>query len=191
MLEDMRGRLVILQGQYRHKCPPTFFNEVSGSDNCIGGYDPDREDTEEWFMLYDIETLTCHGCGSDYFKLLDNVFKVITKYPTRSKYMSMVRSLENNHVSPIHRRLMDEVINTYGDYFRDDIEEMEDKAYKWLSDNDPVKKARKKSRLIKKTTSVVMEERKTPVVTSTTPKHTSGKKKGLVPKKRKTTIEYE
>lgn len=189
MTEDMRGLFVIVKGQYRQKREPRFFNEVSQDYNFIGGYDPEREDTEEWYMLYDTVTQSCCGCSSDFDKVVSNVFKVITRYRSREKYIKTMRSLDQPR-SPIHERLMREVFNTYGDYFREEIEEQEDQAYKVIREDTPL--ARTKKRLKKREhTSVEMEEKRTPVVTPTTPKHTSGKKKGLVPKKRNTSIEYE
>ncbi len=189
MNEDMRGLFVIVKGQYRHKCEPRFFNKVSQDYNCLGGYDPEREETSEWYMLYDRETLTCHGCSSDFDKVVSGVFKIITRYRSKEKFVRKMRSLDQPR-SPIHECLMKEVIDTYGDYYEEEIEDQENEAYKVIREDTPL--ARTKKRLKKREhTSVEMEKKTTPVVIPTTPKHTSGKKKGLIPKKRKTSIEFE
>lgn len=176
MVEDMRGLFVIVKGQYEKKCEPRFFNEVSQDYNYIGGYDPAREDTRDWYMLYDRETMKCHVCSADYNKVLRGVFKFITKYKNRTKFLRAVKNTDQTH-SPIQDRLMAEVINTYGDFYEESIEAQEDKAYKVIKEDTPF--ARTKKRLgMKRKTTVEMVEVETPLVT--TP---SGKKKGLVLRK--------
>ena len=158
MTEDMRGLFVILKGQYRQKREPHFFNEVSEENNFIGGYDPEREDTEEWYMLYDTETLTCCGCSSDFEKVVKGVKTVILKYRTRERYIDTMRSLDRPR-SPIHECLMREIIHVYGDYFASEIEEQEDEAYEVLRQNTTQLRGKKK---LKTRKHIEIEERSTP-----------------------------
>lgn len=155
MTEDMRGLFVIIKGQYRRKAEPSFFNRVSEEINHIGGYDPENEETSEWYMLYDRETLTCGCCSSSFEKVVGNVKRLILKYKTKERYIDTMRSLDTTR-SPIHECLMKEVINTYGDYFASEIEEQEDEAYEVLRNNTTQLRGKRK---LKSRKHVEVEER--------------------------------
>jgi len=188
MTEDMRGLFYITRGNYKKDKSPKFWNEVSESHQAIGGYNPEDNTNEEWYMLHDCVTFMCQGAGSDLTKLLDSVYRLITTYKTRERYLHVMRNLDVAK-SPVMIRLEQEVYDHYGQHFSAQVREAEDKAYEFLSTNTPVARARKKLRK-RSDTSVEMEETKTPqtpVEVSTTPK----RKKGLKPIKRKTEIEYE
>ncbi len=158
MTEDMRGLFVILKGQYRRKCEPSFFNKVSEETNYVGGYDPERPETEEWYMLYDTVTLSCNGCSSDIEKILKGVKNLILKYKTRERYVTTIMSLDQPR-SPVHECLMREVIDTYGDYFTSEIEEVEDEAYEVLRQNTTQLRGKRK---LKTRKHVEIEERTRP-----------------------------
>lgn len=188
MAEDMRGLFYIVRGNYKRDKAPKFWNEVSESYHHIGGYDPEDQTNEEWYMLFDNVTFMCNGAGSDMTKLLDSIYRLITTYKTRERYLTTMRSLDVAH-SPIMIRMEQEVFKHYGDYFSAQVRGVEDKAYEFLATNTPVARARKKLRK-RSSTPVEMETPKTtetPVETVLTPK----RKKGLKPTKRQTTIEFE
>lgn len=190
MTEDMRGLFVILKGQYRKGVGECVTNRVTGDTMWLGGYDPDSPDTEEWYMLMDRERYVGFCCGSSLEKCLQGVYNNIRKYKTRKRYMKVLDKIENGHQSPImleHYKIID---REFGFYYQDQIEEMEDKAYKDIKEDDPVLKARKRAR---RHSTLHLAKRDTTKTPETTPevtlKHLSGKKKGLVLKKRKVAIE--
>lgn len=146
MIEDLRDVFVVIKGQYA-KRGDKFFNEVSGDYNYIGGYDPENSSTSEWYMLVDTTTYTTLACGSNLEKVVGCAKKYITKYQTLDRYQKMLRSLEySGKPSPIHARLMKEVCDTYGGYYRHLITGVEDSAYEQVREeniNRSFKKAKK------------------------------------------------
>lgn len=170
MKEDMRGLFFIMKGKYK-KVKPSFRNEVTGDTSFIGGYDPDSEDTEEWYMLVDNKTFHCVACGSSLKKVLDSVKSVIVRYKGDAKlyfrHVSKVTSddyYETHYlgrkeltpdqrtkkaqgrcprVSPAMRCLYEKIFEEYGDFFSEDIEDMENEAYQTLKDNTPLRKSKK------------------------------------------------
>lgn len=154
MKEDLRGVFFIVRGQYRRNKGVKFFNDVSEEYNHIGGYDPEDPTNEEWYMLLDNITYTTLACGSNLDKVVRCARGYITKYKTRDRYLKMLKSLEyGTKVSPIHKRLMTEVYNTYGEYYQHLIDGVVGEAYKEVHDemvNPLLKKSRK--RFTKKTT---------------------------------------
>lgn len=183
----MRGLFFIMKGKYK-KAKPSFTNEVTGDTTYIGGYDPENENTEEWYMLMDKETFHCVACGSSLKKVLDSVKSVIVRYKGEAKlyfrHVSKVTSddyYETHYlghkeltpdkrakkaegrcprVSPAMRFLYSRVLEEYGYFFSEDIEEMEDLAYETLKDNTPLRKSKKlmartktnnKTEMVKKT----------------------------------------
>lgn len=167
----MRGLFFIMKGKYSSKAKPSFTNDVTGNTTYIGGYNPESEDTEEWYMLMDKETFHCVACGGSLKKVLDSVKSVIVRYKGEAKlyfrHVSKVTSddyYETHYlghkeltpeqrakkaqgrcprVSPPMRFLYSRVLDEYGDFFSEDIEEMEDLAYETLKDNTPVRKSKK------------------------------------------------
>ena len=176
--DDMRGLFFITKGKYEKGIEPAFIKEVNGEVSYVGGYNPDRDDTEEWYMCLDRVTYNCTSCGSDYDKVLNSVRNMILKFEGKAeKYFKFVsntttedyyfthylnhrpfsqeelnKRLENGksaRVSPIMKNLYNAVYEYYGDYYVEDIEEVEEKAYKELkeeSTNKHLKKALKRLR---------------------------------------------
>jgi len=165
MKEDMRGLFFIVKGQYCRNKGHKFLNEASGDYNHTGGYDPEDPETPKWYMLVERETYTTLNCGSDLNKVLAGVYRYITRYKTKDKYLKMLRSLEYSGApSPIHKRLQQEIDKDFSWYFEDLVAEQEDKAYADVHDEmvNPLYKKTKK-RLTKTITP------KTPEVTLDAP----------------------
>ena len=199
----MRGLFFIVKGQYKRDN-----DEVS-----ISGYDPYDPQTNEWYMLMGTKTFHCISCGSDYNRVLKGVYTVIKKYKGVAKnyfrYVSKVTSDDYYEVtylghrplndaerakkavgrcprvSPKMREIYTKVYNTFGDFFEDDIKEMEERAYEDLKDQKPFRKSQK---LIRKTTpntkvSLVTPPKKEEVINTSTPKKLVKKKVKLGIKK--------
>lgn len=167
----MRGLFFIVKGRYSKGVEPSFLNKVKNEVSYIGGYDPYNEDTPEWYMLLDKNTFHCIACGGDFNKVLKGVYITIKKYRGVAKnYFRHISSItsddyyETNYlgktpltheqrvkkaegrcprVSPVMRELYQQVYNEFGDYFEEEIQEMEERAYSEISDQTPFKKAKK------------------------------------------------
>lgn len=195
MKENLRGLFYIVKGHYVKNKAPRFWNEVSASYNDIGGYDPEREDTEEWYMVFDNEEFRFHGSSTTLQGAANIIRRIILKHKTKEHYFTTLEQYENM-VSPIYQRLHQEVYNTYGDYFKQFVSEVvEESAYREVRNNTPVMKARnKKKRSLSKVVEMVEVTPPQTIEVNTlsdtsTPKPKRGK--GLKPIKRKVTAEME
>ena len=163
MSENMRGLFFVVKGQYKKGVAPSFVNKVTEDTMYLGGFDPYSEDTLEWYMVYDNKKYHCVSCGSDLSKVVKGVYHIIKKYKGDvNKYFKFVE--ENRQLykaSPIMIHLHEKVYEEYGDFFSDDVREM-DLAYEELKEERPIKKTRK---LMKKTKNNSGVEIKTPVKT--------------------------
>lgn len=182
--ESLRGLFYIVKGQYRKKAP-TFVNKVTGDVSYIGGYDPDDEETAEWYRVMDNITHHCVYCGSDLDSAVECVEKMIKHHKTRKHYFHYVCRVTSEdyyethylgrtpltpeqrskkaegrcpRVSPIQKALEDEVFNEYGDYFSALIEEAEDSAYWAIKEDKPFNKGMKRHKKLPKPVSVQEEE---------------------------------
>lgn len=142
MKEDMRDMFAIIKGQYRKGVGDSFNNSANNTTMYLGGYDPYSPDTVEWYQLLDTRTLRCISCGGDYNKVLKGVYNTIKRYKGDLKLYTKKTSHTPNR-APSMRCLCEHVVKEYGVFFRDDIEDMEDLAYRDLRDNKPLNKARK------------------------------------------------
>ena len=187
MTESLRGVFYITRGNYKKDKRPEFYNEVSEKYNFIGGYDPTDDTNEDWYMVIDNVTFTCMAAGVTLNTALEKVYDLITKYRTKEHYLHVLSGLDLP-TSPIHRRVEEEVFKTWGDYFRPQIKEVEDRAYSFLASNSAVARARK--RLRKRVVSVEMETTTPPPAPVTeTPTTPPKRKKGLRPVKRHIAVE--
>ncbi len=171
MSDDMRGLFFIVKGQYRKSVGTSFVNKVSGDVSYTGGYDPERGDTDEWYMLLDSKTYHCIACGSDFNKVLGGVRTVIKRHKGVARnYFKHVSSITSDdyyethylgrpplthdqrvkkaegrcpRVSPIMRDLYDHIYSEFGHYYSDEVSEMEDLAYSDLVEDRPYNKARR------------------------------------------------
>lgn len=183
MLEDLRGVFFILKGSYRHHLEPAWVNPVTETTNWCGGFNPSLSTTEEWYMLLDSLTLTCHRASSDLQRVLEGVDYTIKKYKTRAVFEKTMRSLEFGMTSKSTKALDEHLGHLYGHHFAALVREREDIAYTHLRENTPVAKARKLKRRVVTPVSVSGAE-DTPPTTKTTPVAVVPKRKKFVPKKR-------
>lgn len=171
MKTDMKGLFAVIKGQYRRH-GEVFFNEVSGERNYLGGYDPESEDTVDWYMLVDTETYTTLAGGASLEKVVSCARKYIKKYKTRKAFLQSLSDTEyGSATSPIHRRLMQEVCMRYGSYYQDLVEETVDDEYTILKDtliNPLFKGAKKRLKRV-----VIQDDAETPVKKENTPPHKS------------------
>lgn len=195
--DDMRDLFFIIKGNHKKGVEPKIVNRVTGNDTFIGGFNPNSEDTEEWYMLMDRKTFKCCYCGNSLEKCLEclktlivrykgvakGYFKHISKTTTDDYYeihylghkpmtpLEREKKGKNKYprVSPIMRVVYEEIDKRWGDYYKDLIKETEDLAYEELKGEKPVFKSKK---LVSKHNKVVKPEvKETPVkVIDTTPK---------------------
>lgn len=169
--DEMRNMFFIVKGSYA-KTEPHFINSVTGDTQYIGGYDPYNSDTKEWYMLFDNRNFKCIACGSEFEKVLKGVYNNIKYYKGNyKKYLK--HTTDCVRPSPVMQCLYTRIYEEYGDYFSEEVQEMEDLAYSELKEETPLNKTRKllakgKARLQKvDTTPKEVEEIETP-----TPKKT-------------------
>ena len=184
MSEDMRGLFFVVKGQYKKGVEPSFVNKVTGDVSHIGGYDPFRENTSEWYMVLDNKTFNCVACGGKLDKVLKAVYTTIKKYKgVAKKYFKHVCEVTSDdyyevhylgkaplthdqrvakaegrcpRVSPAMRCLYERIFSEYGDYYEDEVREMEDLAYSELVEEKPINKSRKLVSKHKKTLKMVL-----------------------------------
>lgn len=203
MTESMKGLFMIVKGQYSKTEPAVKCSD--GEEHFIGGYDPSREDTSEWYQLMDRVNYDTISCGGSLEQITNRITRTIVRYnDDRMKYLSehgATQTYEDETgnkcrrcvVSPKTRMLMEKVEEFYGDYFDDIIEAAENEAYKELA-NKP-KKILKKSKpnnsthaqkkSLKRTTTKVTApsvEEEVPIFDEPAPKKVVKKVKSLVKK---------
>ena len=171
MKDDMRGLFFIVKGQYSKGVEPSFLNKAKNEVSYIGGYDPYNDETPEWYMLLDKNTFHCIACGGDFNKVLKGVYTTIKKYKGVAKsYFRHISSITSDdyyethylgrtpltheqrvkkaegrcpRVSPVMMEIYQQVYNEFGDYYEEEIKEMEERAYSEIKDQTPFKKAKK------------------------------------------------
>lgn len=117
--DSLRGMFFILKGQ---QCPS------KGDEYNTSGYDPESPDTSEWYQLKDNVTFNTYCCGSSLEKVLKGVKSVFIKYRTKDAYLTAMDKSESNKVSPVSMELYRRAYIEYGDYYRAEIEELEDEV---------------------------------------------------------------
>lgn len=168
MKEDMRGLFYIVKGQYKK----------DNEELSVSGYDPCADDTVEWYRLLDKKTHFCLCCGRDLESVVRGVYHTIKRYKTAERYFKFVCSITSEdyyevhylghapltleqrnkkvvgrspRVSPKMFELEEKILECYGDFYEDYIEEMEDLAYQELKEDTPFRKTRS---LVKKVRSL-------------------------------------
>ena len=193
--DTMRGLFFIVKGQHHKGVEPSFVNKATGEVSYIGGYNPYDTNTEEWYMLLDSKTFYCIACGSNFKKVLRGVYTTIKRHKGVAKnyfrHISKVTSddyYETHYlghapltqkqaekkadgrcpkVSAPMRCLYERVYSEYGDFFSEDVEEMEALAYLELVEEKPFNKNRKK---LERTKSLKLNMEKKEVAEIPTPK---------------------
>lgn len=160
MSDSMRGLFFIMKGQYSRDVGPSFVNEANGNTHHVGGYDPSSDDTVEWYMVLDNVRFSYVYGGSDYNKCLESIKKVIKRHKgSAKKYLEHIKGYDNIYplVSPVMVEVYKHVYEEYGQFFREDVERVEDIAYQdleeWIRENKPINKTKKrlgKSKLLKR-----------------------------------------
>lgn len=142
----MKGLFFIIKGHYR--------KDYRDKDNHTLGYDPFNPYTSEWYMLVDNRTFTCISCSGDLQKVLKSVYRVIKRHKgIANRYFKQV-SMTSSKASPSTQDLYRKVYKEFGDYFEDEVREMENLAYEELKQERPVFKSRK---LMENKTSITCE----------------------------------
>ena len=138
---SMKGIFFIIKGDYR-KTEPHFTNSVSGDVNYIGGYDPYNSATKEWYMLLDNINFKCIACGSDFNKVLKGVYNNIKTY--KGNYKKYAKSILGDFKpAPTMQCLYQQIYKEYGDFYIDEVQEMEDLAFSEIKEETPLNKTRK------------------------------------------------
>lgn len=194
--ETLKDLFFIVKGQYH-------------SEDGIESHNPDNPECSEWYVLMDNIVFNTVACGSSLTKVLGSLENTLRKYKTRKRYFKMLdkyttedyyrvhyeglppytevqlKELRNGRrtkVSTPMKQLYKEVYTAYGDYFSEEVEEIEEMVYNSTQFQTPLernKKLQKRKPLkklapIKKSTTAVQKEVPTPMQI----------KKGLVFKKK-------
>lgn len=191
--ESLRGLFVIVKGVYLPSVG-------------VKSYDPEGEDTREHYMLMDRECFNPVACGDTLEKVLKSLDNTIRRYKTRKAYFKHLHDYttedyyhihyeggspysdgevkmllgsggHRTRVSPIMKEHYKDVIDRYGEYFSDKVEEVEDMAYAKIK--TPVERSMSKKVLVKRLPSVKTPKEEKKVLKKITPK-----KKGLVLKRK-------
>ena len=132
---SMKGLFFIIKGQYNR--------DLKHPDNHLLGYDPYSPNTTEWYMALDRNTFKCVCCSGDLEKVLQGVYKTIKRHRGDiSRYYRAV-SQSCSVVSEKMKEIYSQVYNEYGDYYEDEIKEIEDLAYGDLREESPLFKSQK------------------------------------------------
>lgn len=143
MKEDLRGVFFIVKGQYRRKEPIMLFK---GNEYYIGGYDPEDEETKEWYRVIDREAGICIHAGVSLEKALNAIRREIIRSKNLRTYLKSMKEHTRNNTNTL---FLDKCIDEeYGYYYRNKIGLVEDEAYAFLRDNTSVKKAKRRFKRI-------------------------------------------
>lgn len=159
---DMKDLFFIVKGKYAPKTMPSFTNKVTGEEQFIGGYDPENENTEEWYMLLDRKTYFCIACGGSLENVLKAVYRTIVHFKTARNYFKHVCKVTSEdyyevnylhkppltqeqrtkkaegrcpRVSPAMKEIYAQIDLAYGWFFEDMIDERVGNAYDAISNH--------------------------------------------------------
>lgn len=177
MKEDLRNVFFIIKGQYRKKSPVMTFR---GNDYYVGAYDPEDEETTEWYRVLDRETGGCIHASNSLDKALHAIRREIIRNRDLRTYLKVNKNVPRKSPQEINLNRCAE--EEYGYYYEDRIRVMEDEAYAFLEDNTSVKKAKRRFKKIGE-----VKEVKEDIETETKPKSV-GKKNKMVMHKIKLAI---
>lgn len=136
-MNTFKDLFYIIKGQHRRVGPTveTTYNSGKGVRDTtvlyLGGYDPTKKDTNEWYVLCDTETRTCHCASSDLRTVLCGLYKAVIKYRTRDTYVATTRK-HMVATSAVQEALEKECYNRYGHYYKDLCNAVAERAYQDL-----------------------------------------------------------
>lgn len=144
MKEDLREVFVIIKGSYSKRKPLITFGEESFY---IGGYEPEGENTKEWYRVIDRINGNVIHAGNSLNKALNSIKREIIRCKDYKGYINSLSefSLGDGYLERERNKCLCE---EYGWYYSDLIEMEEDKAYAFLKDNTDVKKAKRRFKKI-------------------------------------------
>lgn len=152
--DSLRGIFYITKGQY-------FPTKKSAEDRVsIQCYNPEDENTVEWYRVIDRKTRRCIYASSDYNKALNRLHDIIFKYRTYSKYSEVMCDSFSTPISSAQKRLEESIDRAYGDYYSDDIGCVEEETYIEVSEDTLLNRARKR---VKKVEGMVTYKEKSPI----------------------------
>lgn len=142
MSNSLNNVFYVVKGQYQKGLAPVCFYEEKGETLYLGGFNPYSENTVEWYGLYDNITHRCYGCGN-----LDSIFsalrKVVKLYRNKEKLIKAYNSGEYR-VSKAQKVLHEGIFNEFGDYLREEIEEIVDESFEEIKNDTPFNRAKKR-----------------------------------------------
>ena len=135
--ENLRGMFNIVKGQYCKKKPLVTVNDNS---YYIGAFDPENFETKEWYRVIDENGRVIHA-GISLDKALNSIKREIIRSKTKEGYIKSIinYSVDNSKIMKEMDRLL---IDEYGYYYEDMIEEMENEAYNYIKDYTVSKKVK-------------------------------------------------
>ena len=186
--ESLRHTFFIVKGQYRKGVLPSF-ERTDGETVSVGGYDPERPDTAEWYMVLDNTEFECRACGGTLEKVLKSLRNMVTKYRTRERYYKHLSEATTSdyydthykgrkpltpeqrakkaegrcpRTSPVMRELYNEVMKRYSYYYDSEVQRVIEEAYTDLAERQK-NKVRKALKPRKSFSSMKLRKR-TPIV---------------------------
>lgn len=188
---DFTDTWVIIKGQ---------FNNRKGIDS----YDPEDPDTQEWYQALDRHTYHTVSCGPNFDRVIRGLMNNVKGFKTQEAYYKFLGETTTEDYYRVHflgmppysvrekevmakegvscavstpmKALYKEVVNTYGDYFYEEVEDAVARAYRELyaSTRKTARGSVKKTKLVAK---------KTPKPTPTPQRCGAAKKTVLKPKR--------
>ena len=195
--ESLKDVFVVIKGQYR-KDP---HNKSDDIDIC--GYDPEDPNTKEWYQAMDKECCYTVCCSSDLDVVLRGLENVMKRYQTKKNYYKHLYDTTTEdyyrthylHKDPLtpHQRenralgrcprvpvkmkeLYHKVIQCYGDYYSIEVSHAEKSALKYLADNTPSKRMKRKVLHLKHVDTLPVENSTKTTTKTTRPKKSSAEK---------------
>ena len=173
--DEIRDLFFIVKGQY---------NRNYG----VESFDPDSDHCKQHYMLMDNKCFNVVASGSSLKDVLKSLEKKKKKYKTKDRYFKMLDTYTTEdyyrvtykglppytekqlndligegrrcRVSPPMKQLYKDVYDLYGDYFREECEEVENRAYESVSFQTPLERSRKLMR--NKSTLTPKKDKETP-----------------------------
>ena len=156
--DEIRGLFFVLKGQY---------SKNRGMDS----YDPDSDQCKDHYILLDNKVFNTIASGNTLEKVLGSLEVAIKKYKTQDRYFKMLDTYTNEDYYRVHyqglppytpeesdkilnegrrcrvslamKRHYQEAYELYGDYFREECKEVEDRVYDGITFQTPLERSRR------------------------------------------------